>query len=167
MRPLRTAGGVSEDHPLDAEHSSCGAIHLQTGRVPPRARRTASQLREGSYGRDLGTRPWDDSVGVGGTLRNCRSFLPGHQLEKATRNEPSAHGRAAGGKAPGVSVAHAAGLAVRFYKDLEESVINWESHVEAADGELHARTCISGMEEGSNAVVRSWRHESLALAQER
>src|SRR5215472_15004860 len=75
MRPLRTAGWVSEDHPLDAEHSSCGAIHLQTGRVPPRARRTASQLREGSYGRDLGTRPRDDSVGGGETLRNWRSFF--------------------------------------------------------------------------------------------
>ena len=59
MRPLRAAGRVPEDDALDAEHSSCSTTSLQTGRIPDRARRTASQLREGSYGRDLGTRPAD------------------------------------------------------------------------------------------------------------
>src|SRR5215469_12600655 len=64
MRSIRAAGGIPEDDAVDAEHSSCGATPLQTGRVPGRARRTASQLREGSYGRDLGTRPADASVSV-------------------------------------------------------------------------------------------------------
>src|SRR6516225_1219129 len=70
MRPLRAAGRVPEDGALDAEHSSCSTTPLQTGRIPDRARRTASQLREGSYGRDLGTRPSDDGAGVSSITQN-------------------------------------------------------------------------------------------------
>src|SRR5215469_5111726 len=106
MRPLRTPGGVSEDHPLDAEQSSCGAIHLQTSRVPSRARRTASQLREGSYGRDLGTRPWDDSVECGrdpGELEKLSSWT---SPAKSTSRLTERSWASGGGKAPGVSVAH-------------------------------------------------------------
>src|SRR6516162_1113157 len=70
MRPLRAAGRVPEDDALDAGHSSCSTTPLQTGRIPDRARRTASQLREGSYGRDLGTRPSDDGAGVSSITQN-------------------------------------------------------------------------------------------------
>src|SRR4029077_10803822 len=64
MPSIRAAGGVSENDAMDAEHSSRSATHLQTGRVPDRTLRTASQLRKGSYGRDLGARPADDSIGT-------------------------------------------------------------------------------------------------------
>jgi len=52
-------------------------------------------------------------------------------------------------------ITYAAGLAVRFYKDLEELRDQLGvTRGEATDGELHARTCISVTQEGSNAVVR-------------
>src|SRR5499425_75006 len=70
MRSIHATSGIPEDDALDAEHSSCGATPLQTGWVPSRARRTASQLRKGAYGRDLGTRPADNNVGVP-TLRGA------------------------------------------------------------------------------------------------
>src|SRR5499425_2897119 len=66
MRSIHATSGIPEDDAVDAEHSSCGATPLQTGRVPGRARRAASQLREGSYGRDLGTQPADGILDVRG-----------------------------------------------------------------------------------------------------
>jgi hypothetical protein len=83
MRSIRAAGGVSENDAMDAEHSSRSATNLQTGRVPDRARRTASQLRKGSYGRDLGARPADDRIGTPETPSNDFHKCQGRFYSKA------------------------------------------------------------------------------------
>src|SRR5260370_27979949 len=72
MRRIRAGGGISKDHALDAERSSRGATYLQTRRVPGGGGRTASQLREGSYRRDLGTRPADEALALFIRSAACR-----------------------------------------------------------------------------------------------
>src|SRR5579863_5501358 len=66
MRPIREAGGIQKDDAVDPKHSWCGATPLQTGGLSDHPRRTASQFWEGSYLRDLGTRPAHDGLGAAG-----------------------------------------------------------------------------------------------------
>ena len=48
VHPLRAAGGLSHAHALDAERAGRGAPALPAGGLPPRPRRAAPQLRQGS-----------------------------------------------------------------------------------------------------------------------
>src|SRR5690349_5782039 len=73
MRQIRAPGSVSEDDAMDAERPHCGEAHLQAGGFRARTRRKASQLRERSYGRDLGAELKDDCI-VKRTLE--RSDIP-------------------------------------------------------------------------------------------
>src|SRR5215475_13582117 len=95
MRAIRPPGWVPEDDALDTEYSSGGATHLQTNRVRDRARGTASQLREGSYGRDLGTRPVDDSIAGLRNLSSARNLEISIKLRIARNSSASVLSRQA------------------------------------------------------------------------